>query len=327
MNCAKCRRDISVSNKELAYEANRLIFCSEDCKVAFYDKFNKNIRMNLNDIDYRWEEFLYDNTVLSHRYFSLDQDDRLYENWFTFTAKDGSTKTYVPDYIIQYMDGTTVVEDVVRKVNFEDGIEHIKQECKNRGFVYRCLNSRSRTPINIINERYENDYGFWQRPTFEYIFMNLAEQIASRSTCVRTQVGAIFVDDSYQKVLAIGYNGGLPNDKNQCESLLPGKCGCIHAEQNAMMKATESLNGSTLFVTLSPCIDCAKSLILRGIKRVIYNNAYRDDSGIKLLIKAGVIVVQWKDFVEHANWAHTKIGLAQSNIKPNLQHYVEHKFV
>jgi dCMP deaminase len=118
---------------------------------------------------------------------------------------------------------------------------------------------------------YENSYGRFVRPTEKMIFMNMAIMIAQRSTCIRRKVGAVITDNKMHRVLCFGYNGNVVGGPNQCDSLDEGQCGCVHAEINALTKSDTTLDGATCFVTLSPCVNCAKVLINRGIKRVIYH--------------------------------------------------------
>jgi dCMP deaminase len=129
------------------------------------------------------------------------------------------------------------------------------------------------------------------------IFMNMAFNFSERSTCIRKKVGAVFTDGEMSRVICFGYNGGIPGDDNQCDDLKEGSCGCLHAETSACSKANESLKGSILFVTLSPCKMCAKLLLCRKISTVYYLNAYRDRTGTDLLKQYGVKVFSWNDYV------------------------------
>lgn len=212
---------------------------------------------------------------------------------------DGTNRKSCPDFDVTYADGRFVVEDVLgcHDASSKRRIEATRELCENRGVEYRVLNDRHIEPIAEARELYSNSYGLWSRPTFESVYMNVASQFASRSTCLRLQVGAAFVDPTYTRVLSVGYNGGIAGDANQCESLAPGMCGCIHAEVNAMMHAHEPLNGSILFVTSSPCRACAKLIIARGIKKVFYGRVYRDDAGIVMLGNAGIETIDWRTYV------------------------------
>lgn len=124
--------------------------------------------------------------------------------------------------------------------------------------------------------------------------MKIALTVASASYCTRKKVGAILVKDN--NIIAIGYNGTISGFENICE-LEDGstRSDVLHAESNAIAKCSKSSNnsdGSTLYVTLSPCFECAKIIIQSGIKEVIYLEQYRKTEGIELLNKSKVNVKQ-----------------------------------
>src|ERR1051325_4944553 len=124
-------------------------------------------------------------------------------------------------------------------------------------------------------------------PLYE-VYMRMAEELAKRSTCVRLQVGTVVTDALLQNVLAIGYNGNARGLPNKCDTSVPGQCGCIHSEVNALVKAPGSIRDKVVFVTNSPCVMCAKLMINSGVTHVFYRKAYRDPSGVELLATAGV---------------------------------------
>ena len=122
--------------------------------------------------------------------------------------------------------------------------------------------------------------------------MKMAMIWAENSYCKRRQVGAILVKD--QMIISDGYNGTPSGFPNNCEddnnTSLPY---VLHAEANAITKVARSSNnseGATLYVTASPCIECAKLIIQSGIRRVVYYEEYRITDGIDLLRRAGVTV-------------------------------------
>lgn len=124
-------------------------------------------------------------------------------------------------------------------------------------------------------------------------YLNLAKQISNASYCKRAKVGAIIVKDD--NIISFGYNGTISGFENKCECKNKTKKDVLHAESNAIAKCSKSLYSSinsTLYVTLSPCFECAKLIIQSGIKNVIYSENYRDLSGIKLLKKAKINVLQ-----------------------------------
>jgi dCMP deaminase len=134
-------------------------------------------------------------------------------------------------------------------------------------------------------------------PLFE-VYMRMAEELAKRSTCSRLQVGTVVTDARLENVLAIGYNGNARGLPNRCDSTVPGQCGCIHSEVNALIKAPGAVRDKVVFVTNSPCVMCAKLIINSGVTHVFYRQAYRDPSGVELLQSAAVVPVlydRWRD--------------------------------
>lgn len=145
-----------------------------------------------------------------------------------------------------------------------------------------------------------------KKPSFDEIYMELAENLARRSHCVKAQVGAVLTKDT--RIVSLGYNGP-PAGTHNCDIEWPGE-GCprdskgscslaLHAEQNAILYASKnnvSIEGSTLYVTLSPCISCARVIYTTGIKKVYYMNSYAEfkglasDEGVDFLRKFGVEV-------------------------------------
>ena len=122
----------------------------------------------------------------------------------------------------------------------------------------------------------------------------MAETWAKLSYCKRRQVGAIIVKN--RMIISDGYNGTPTGFENVCEDEENyTKWYVLHAEANAILKvasSTQSCDGATLYVTLSPCRECSKLIHQSGIYRVVYSEAYKDLSGVEFLKKAGVIVNQ-----------------------------------
>lgn len=133
-------------------------------------------------------------------------------------------------------------------------------------------------------------------PLYE-VYMRMAEELAKRSTCGRLQVGTVVTDQQLENVLAIGYNGNAKGLANRCDSTVPGSCGCIHSEMNALVKAPGNVRDKVLFVSASPCVMCAKLIINSGVTHVFYRKAYRDPSGIEVLGGGGVATVQYDRWV------------------------------
>jgi dCMP deaminase len=129
-------------------------------------------------------------------------------------------------------------------------------------------------------------------PLYE-VYMRMAEELAKRSTCARLRVGTVVTDARLENVLAIGYNGNARGLPNRCDSTVPGNCGCIHSEVNALVKAPGGQRDKVVFVTDSPCVACAKLMINSGVTHVYYRRPYRDPSGIELLAHAGITPVHY----------------------------------
>jgi dCMP deaminase len=133
-------------------------------------------------------------------------------------------------------------------------------------------------------------------------YMKTAETFAELSHARRLHVGAIVVKDD--RIISIGYNGMPAGWDNDCEDTiqhsddtitLKSKPEVLHAETNAiakLAKSTESGDGAVLFVTHSPCLDCAKLIFQSGIRSVFYRNSYRSTDGTTFLERSGVTVEQ-----------------------------------
>lgn len=124
-------------------------------------------------------------------------------------------------------------------------------------------------------------------------YMRMALIWAENSYCERRKVGALLVNN--KMIISDGYNGTPSGFENKCEDENNvSKPYVLHAEANAITKVARSNNssdGSTLYVTASPCIECAKLIIQAGIKRVVYGEKYRIMDGVELLESAGIDVV------------------------------------
>lgn len=131
------------------------------------------------------------------------------------------------------------------------------------------------------------------KPEIVNFYINVAKKAAQLSYCKRRKVGAVLVDGTGENILAFGYNGTIKGMPNECE-LEDGTTDnhrVLHAETNAIMKVARSTNsteGSILFVTLSPCINCAKIIIQAGISKVYFEDAYKSLEGLAVLNKSGV---------------------------------------
>lgn len=142
------------------------------------------------------------------------------------------------------------------------------------------------------------------RPSWDQYFMKMAELAASRSTCLRRQVGAVIVKERH--VIATGYNGapkGLPHcgEIGGCLRQQLGVpsgerhelCRALHAEQNAIIQAAtlaQSIEGATIYVTNQPCSICAKMIINAGIRRIVVRDGYPDKMAQEMLKEANLAV-------------------------------------
>lgn len=144
------------------------------------------------------------------------------------------------------------------------------------------------------------------RPDWDAYFMEIAEVVAKRSTCLRRHIGAVIVKD--RRILATGYNGapsGLPHCLDlgcmRDEQGIPSGtrheiCRALHSEQNAIIQAAlygVATRGATLYCTHQPCSLCAKTLINAGISRVVFEGDYPDNFAIEMLGQAGVEMVRF----------------------------------
>lgn len=149
------------------------------------------------------------------------------------------------------------------------------------------------------------------RLSWDEYFMKVAELAAERSTCLRRHVGAVLVKDN--RIIATGYNGA-PSHLEHCSEMEGGclreklnipsgqrheLCRAIHAEQNALVQCAKygiPCDGSTVYVTVSPCIICLKLLINAGIKRIVTYDYYPDELSKKMIEESGIeILIMKKD--------------------------------
>lgn len=140
---------------------------------------------------------------------------------------------------------------------------------------------------------------------YDRAYLRIAREWGQLSYCQRKKVGAIIVKD--RMIISDGYNGTPSGFENCCEDNEgTTKWYVLHAEANAILKvarSTQSCEGATLYITMSPCKDCSKLIHQAGIKRVVFEALYKDRSGVDFLEKAGVEVVQVAepDIINHEN--------------------------
>lgn len=168
--------------------------------------------------------------------------------------------------------------------------------------VHKDLVRENTHPLNLTAEGPDSgaprDEHSIARPPLYEVYMRMAEELSKRSTCARLQVGTVITDARLENVVAIGYNGNARGFPNECDSPTPGACGCIHSEQNALVKAPGTLRDKVAFVTASPCVMCAKLMIQAHVSHLFYREAYRDPAGLEVLERGGVVSVaytRWRD--------------------------------
>ncbi len=140
-----------------------------------------------------------------------------------------------------------------------------------------------------------------ERPSWDSYFMQIAQVAASRSTCLRRQVGAVIVKD--KQILSTGYNGS-PSGLRHCGEvgclrqsldIPPGErteiCRAVHAEQNALLQAAKhgvAIEGADMYTSVQPCVQCTKMIINAGIRRVIYARPYPDLMAMEMAKESGL---------------------------------------
>ena len=152
------------------------------------------------------------------------------------------------------------------------------------------------------------------RPSWDEYFMRIAEVVATRANCSRRKVAAVVVSE--RRIISTGYNGTPRGVKNcfeggcpRCSGEAPSgaaleECICVHAEQNAICQAAYygiRLAGATIYVTISPCLTCAKLIINAGIREVVYGGDYAFSKQTKKLLReAGVVCRRYTPPAERA---------------------------
>jgi dCMP deaminase len=141
------------------------------------------------------------------------------------------------------------------------------------------------------------------RPSWQQTWMTIARTVAERSYDPRLKVGAIVVSDDNTRLLSLGYNGNYRGGPHEPDSIDPGQSGFIHAEVNALVKCDYNFNRKKImYLTHSPCAQCAKLIVNANISDVIYDKEYRDTSGLTILQRCGITVNRFSDdiiSVEH----------------------------
>lgn len=136
------------------------------------------------------------------------------------------------------------------------------------------------------------------------IFRRFVEDLSSLSTCRRKKVGCLVTTDDLSEVLSIGYNGqpvGISNDRCRSEE---GRCGCVHAEANAIVKLRSMQSGLVLLCTCSPCESCAGLISnSKKVRYVLYGEDYRDLVGKTIMHSAGILFLPMDELTERETYA------------------------
>ncbi len=140
------------------------------------------------------------------------------------------------------------------------------------------------------------------RPSWDEYFLNIVDNVKTRSTCTRRQFGAIVVNDK-KEIISTGYNGvvrgaehcekiGCIKDEMSVESGMGhGICPAVHAEQNALIQAGRLAEGSTMYLNGFPCKICARLIVNAGVKKLVMRGDYSDAEGVKILKKGKIQMV------------------------------------
>lgn len=131
-----------------------------------------------------------------------------------------------------------------------------------------------------------------ERPSKHVTMLRIANVIAERSTCSRTKVGAVITPSDMSTIVSMGYNGAPRLGQNACpnDPQIPGNCGCVHAEANALIKAPYIVGYELkLFCTLSPCESCARLIVNSQVREVVFSSFYRSpEEGLLVLLRGNV---------------------------------------
>lgn len=334
VSCNVCGKNIHKRKKDVGVRS----YCSKECHAsgsAIYHQTHTVKSHNAKGFRrgfyqrFNGEHVKYDSSWELHRMKELDYVEKHVNFWkrcdFSIpwidkiTDQQGKKRYYNPDFMIVYDDGSVVIEEIKGKLD-ETAVAKIaagKEFCKSKNWQFRIISSAKKLTKGaaIKVQKYRNDFGVFTRPKMEYIWMSVALILSERSTCLRRKVGAVFTDHQMSTAVCLGYNGDETGGKNQCDSLEPGQCGCIHAETGALTKNNVDLSNGICFVTLAPCLMCSRILINRGIKKVIFHDHYRSTAGINLLRERGVEVIHYATIADSTERSIPDIHMSVENNK------------
>lgn len=205
-----------------------------------------------------------------------------------YINESGKIATLTPAFyvnITQIVDVTNVITQEHRFKNFwiQEYLTN-EPEFKEMGLLYK---------IALLEEKVSIDSD--TRPSFHRIFMDFANSVAKRSVSQKLQVGSVITSADSNIIFSFGYNGDEKGGSNQPVVDETGKHeDTVHSEYNALIKLDfNSPQDKILYVTHSPCLKCARSIVNANIKLVIFNQVYKDTAGVNLLRARGIRVVQY----------------------------------
>lgn len=300
------------------YEKESQKYCSRKCYKMDYNEdrinfntnshYKKGYYISLRDNQRKWFDSFYELTRMKQ----LDMDDDVLE-WsknkikIPYIGEDKKEHIYTPDFLVKFKDGETAIEEIKGRMTPRDllKMEAAIPFLKKMNIKYKIIQKQDIYDdyVEPIIENYENKFGIFNRVSLLYSFMKMTKNLSNRSTCIRKQVGCIVIPENLENICSIGYNGSLPGEENGCKDVGAGKCGCVHAEINALNKLKDNhlQKNLILICTLAPCHDCSQEIIKYPIKKVIYLNSYRDNSGIKFLKNNYIEVMNYSDLVKNSN--------------------------
>ena len=162
-----------------------------------------------------------------------------------------------------------------------------------------------------------------KRPSFHEIYMRLACDLSARSTCKRLHVGTVIASTDSRKILAVGYNGNASGLFNGCDTTIPGKCGCLHSEENAVINCdVPRYVEKVVFVTHIPCTMCAKRLInLGNVIEIFYLNTYRSVESLSMFQQTGIKITSFSEIPgpRFFSWDYVKGSMSDDKYTYDIQ--------
>jgi len=286
---------------------------------------HKNDKMLLEDLKkfFKTEKPIYESTSDQNCHLTLFSDV-LYDIFNEYGIHPRKSKTlklnknipsrFIPDFLRGVFDGNgSITKSKTRSIHlattaskkFATQLEEMYSQINCTVKAYKTVSRKSisyvvssgwKDGLKILKKLYSPKSIFMprkyeifinhSRPIIDEIMMETAFTISSRSTCIRAKVGCIITNSDKTNIVSYGYNGQVKGFPNHCNSVYAGECGCLHAEENALLKNS---SGTVLYCTTMPCIKCAKLICQTHIEKVYFGQAYRDTCARQIFRKAGII--------------------------------------